>query len=97
MGLIKTLDGQWWNARLECMIGKRGRTTRPLTTGLFQTPVGTEVTVTGVSNKGFDVDTVACTHCGVRVRMSKLSRGDIVFLDAIQAGDLLSPRPKASR
>ena len=65
---------------LEQLKGQRVKTLRTMTTGVAVVPVGTVCTITGKFN-GFELESVPCQTCGVKVRITRVSPRDVDLLE----------------
>lgn len=55
----------------EQLKGRKVRTNVPLSTRVMEIPASTVLTVVGKSN-GLDLESEACSHCGVRIFIRKV-------------------------
>ena len=62
------------------MTGQRVKTLRTMTTGVAVVPVGTVCTITGKFN-GFELESVPCQTCGVKVLITRVSPRDVDLLE----------------
>lgn len=78
---MKTTTGETVNVLMKDLIGKRVKTRREMQNGFGVIASGTECIVDNTpSSAGFSLISPQCSHCKMRIRISRVHRDDLLLV-----------------
>jgi hypothetical protein len=81
MAEVCTTKGTWKKILMKDLRGARVRIKHEMRNGMVAVPAGAEGIVTGTWRSGVSVTFDACSHCGVKPRITKIHRDEVLLVE----------------